>query len=273
MRKACVIGWPVAHSLSPALHTYWLKRYNIEGSYTAEEVQSERLAAFLKNMQANGFSGCNVTTPHKAAVIPFLDEVDALASSIGAVNTIIAQKGKLRGTNTDAFGFTENLRMEGAFSGKKNKAVVLGAGGAAKAVVKSLVDVGFADVMIINRTQAKAEQLQLQYGEKVITCDWEYRDEALEGTDLLVNTTSLGLKGKEPLEVSLQALPKSAIIHDIVYNPLMTPLLIQGKENGNRIIDGLGMLLYQAVPAFEAWFGKRPEVDAKLRHYMVERLA
>ena len=213
MRKACVIGWPVAHSLSPALHGYWLKKYGIEGAYSAEEVQDARLERWLKSMRAQGFCGCNVTTPHKAAVIPYLDEVDALATSIGAVNTIMVEKGVLRGTNTDAFGFMENIRP---YLSARNKAVVLGAGGAAKAVVKSLVDAGFSDVYVINRTEAKARALQDAYGDKVVTCDWEYRDEALADTDLLVNTTSLGLSGQPGLELDLSKLPAAAVVTGFV---------------------------------------------------------
>jgi shikimate dehydrogenase len=262
----------VAHSLSPALHGYWLKQYAIEGEYCAEEIQSERLGEFVKSLREKAYDGCNVTTPHKTEVMKHLDEIDTLATAIGAVNTIVVRDGKLHGTNTDAYGFIENLRAQGGLSCSRNKAVILGAGGAAKAAVKSLVDEGFLEVVVINRTPSKSKELQQQFGKAVIVGEWDKRSITLEGTDILVNTTSLGLKGKEPLEVSLKALPKKAIVHDIIYNPLMTPLLAQAQKNGHTIIDGLGMLLHQAVPAFESWFGVRPVVDSSLRRYMESKL-
>jgi shikimate dehydrogenase len=273
MRKACVIGWPVTHSLSPVLHHYWLRHYGIEGAYTAEEVQAARLPVFLKSMEKEGFSGCNVTLPHKEAVIPYLDSVDATAKAIGAVNTIIVKDGQLHGTNTDAFGFMENIRQSVSLEGKKQKAVVLGAGGAARAVVYALVQEGFAAITLINRTEQKAKALQEQFGNRIDVKAWEQREDALADADLLVNTTSLGLKGKEQLPIQLEQLPKSAIVNDIIYNPLHTPLLQVAARRGNVTVNGLGMLLYQAVPAFEAWFLKRPQVDGALRQYMVEKLS
>lgn len=269
MPNACVIGHPVSHSLSPKLHSYWLKQYGIAGSYTAQDVAPEALADFMRGLGAT-FTGCNVTLPYKEAVMALLDEVDDIAGAIGAVNTIIVSKdGTLKGTNTDAFGFIENIKAHVALEARKNKAVILGAGGAAKAVVKALIDEGFSQVIVCNRTREKAEALQTQFGKKIIAAEWSERSDILQGADLLVNTTSLGLKGQEPLEINLAALPKQAVVSDIVYSPLMTPLLIQAKAAGYTIVDGLGMLIYQAVPGFEAWFGRRPEVTQELRDYLI----
>lgn len=268
MANVCVIGTPVAHSLSPKLHGFWLKKYNIQGSYVAQEIRAEQLPEFIKTLPER-FAGCNVTLPHKEAVIPLLDEVDDIAKAIGAANTIIVtSEGKRKGTNTDAFGFIENIKAHAVLEGRKQKAVVLGAGGAAKAVVKALIDEGFAEVHVTNRTRDKAEQLKQQFGKKIIPMDWDKRSAILTDADLLVNTTSLGLKNNPPLELDLSALPKHAIVNDIVYNPLVTPLLAQAEAAGYETVDGLGMLIYQAMPGFDAWFGRMPEVTQELRDYL-----
>jgi shikimate dehydrogenase len=264
MPNAAVIGHPVAHSLSPRLHGLWLKKYGIEGSYEAIDVAPENLRHFLLSMHKAGYAGVNVTVPHKAAVLPFLDNVDEVARTIGAVNTITVKKGKLHGTNTDTFGFIENLRRNG-FPAEKNKAVVLGAGGGAKAVVKALADEGFTHIFITNRSYEKAKIIAKNINSIADIVDWEDRAAALADCDLLVNTTTLGMQGREPLELDLDLLPKEAVVNDIVYAPLETPLLAAAKARGNKTVDGLGMLLYQAVPAFEAWFGKRPDVTEDLR--------
>lgn len=263
MRKTAVIGYPVSHSLSPRLHGLWLRKYRIEGEYTAIEVTPNNLPEFLRDLSAQGFCGINVTVPHKEAVVKFLDEIDNTAQAIGAVNTITVCDGKLEGTNTDAYGFIENLRQNG-FPAAKNKAVVLGAGGAARAVVKALTDEKFVKIILVNRTAAKAEAIA-KNNPGVEVAGWENREKTLSGADLLINTTTLGMQGKEPLTLDLSILPRQAVVNDLVYTPLITPLLTDAKACGNKTVDGLGMLIYQAVPAFEKWFGVRPTMDAETR--------
>jgi len=262
---AGVIGWPVSHSLSPRLHGYWLKHYNIEGEYKAVTVLPDELDLFIKSLPDHGWQGCNITLPHKEAVLPLLDSMDEVAKAIGAVNTIVVENGLLRGTNTDAFGFSENIRPH--ITGK-NKAVMLGAGGAAKAICYALEGLGFKEIIAVNRTKEKSDALAAQFV-KVKVGEWDKRAELLAGADLLVNTTSLGMTGKEALDIDLALLPKSALVTDIVYTPLMTPLLEAAKARGNPVVDGLGMLLYQAVPGFEAWFGVKPEVTPELREHVL----
>jgi shikimate dehydrogenase len=256
-----VVGWPVAHSLSPKLHGHWLKEFGIEGAYNAYEVAPDDLPSFIRKLAAQeGMRGCNLTIPHKEAVMPLLGSIDAVATRIGAVNTIIIENGQLHGTNTDAYGFAENIRTH--LTGTE-KAVVLGAGGAARAVCVALEMLGFAQVVITNRTHARAQALAAEFGSVFSVCQWEEKDRALERADLLVNTTSLGLKGQEPLEIDLSLLPRTSLVTDIVYKPLLTPLLEMARGRGHPVVDGLGMLIHQAVPGFEAWFGQRPKVDAK----------
>jgi shikimate dehydrogenase len=267
MRKlAGVIGWPVEHSLSPKLHSYWLKHYGIDGEYSAWAAEPKNLAAALKSLPQKNWHGCNLTIPHKEAALALVDSVDDVARAIGAINTIIVKENKLHGTNTDAYGFIENIRPH--LPARKNKAVVLGAGGAARAVCYALIKEGFASVSVINRTHDKSIVLAEQFGNMISAATWENRAALLGDADLLVNTTSLGMKGKEPLDLDLSKLPTSALVTDIVYTPLVTPLLQQAKTRGNRIVDGLGMLLYQAVPGFAAWFGTRPEVTDELREHV-----
>jgi len=267
IKKAGVVGFPVAHSLSPRLHGFWLKKYNIAGEYKHYEVRPENLPEFIHNMRSDkDFSGVNLTIPHKESVIKLLDNIDEIATEIGAVNVVINGNGKLIGKNTDAYGFAENIKT--SVTGTK-KAVVLGAGGAAKAVIFSLLEIGFKEIIITNRSRVRAEELSSVIRHPLSVVDWQKRGEILENTDLLVNTTSLGMTGKESLEIDLSLLPKTALVTDIVYSPLVTPLLAQAKARGNPTIDGLGMLLYQAVPAFEAWFGIKPEVTEELRQYVL----
>ena len=272
IKKAAVIGYPVKHSLSPRLHNYWLKKYNIKGEYTAIEVLPENLSEFIKSLDKNGFCGVNVTIPHKELVILMLDEVEDMARTIGAVNTVIVKDGKLLGKNTDAYGFAENIKP---YIIGKRKAVVLGAGGASKAVIFALQILGFKEIIITNRTKERAEELVLSYQRTLVSsltiADWNDRHKILENVDLLVNTTSLGMIDKEPLGIDLSLLPKTALVTDIVYSPLITQLLAQAMERGNPTVDGLGMLLHQAVPAFEAWFGVKPEVTEDLRKYILEK--
>jgi shikimate dehydrogenase len=270
MRKACVIGWPVAHSLSPKLHGFWLKQYGIDGSYEPWEIKPDQLPQAMQDLRAQKFIGCNLTLPHKELVMPLLATFDDAAKAIGAANTItVRPDGTLHGANTDAYGFSENIRSQGGFAGK-HKAVVLGAGGAARAVVKALRDEGFKQIILCNRTVEKAQSVAGHFG--VAAAAWEQRAQLLEGTDLLVNATSLGLKDNPKLDLDLALLPRAALVCDIVYHPLMTDFLKAAQARGNPTIDGLGMLIWQAVPAFEAWFGVRPEVTKEVRNYLMASL-
>lgn len=267
IKKAGVVGFPVKHSLSPRLHGFWLDKYKIAGEYKHYEVKPEELAEFIDNLRMDkDFVGVNLTIPHKEAVMGLLDDIDDLAHAIGAVNTVINDNGILIGKNTDAYGFAENIRNSVS---ETKKAVVLGAGGAAKAVIFALKGLGFEQVFITNRTKKRAEELASVIRHPLSIIDWEKRSEILQDADLLVNTTSLGMTGKEPLEIDLSLLPKTALVTDIVYSPLETQLLAQARTSGNSTVDGLGMLLHQAVPAFEAWFGVKPEVTEELRQYVL----
>lgn len=267
IKKAGVAGFPVAHSLSPRLHGFWLNKYKIAGEYKHYEVNPEDLGSFTENMRGNkDFVGLNLTIPHKEVVIGLLDEIDEVAKAISAVNTVINDNGILIGKNTDAYGFSENIKH---FITGKKKAVVLGAGGAAKAIIFALKQLDFEQVFITNRTKKRAEELSSVTRHPLSIVDWEKRSEILQDADLLVNTTSLGMTGKEPLEIDLSLLPKTALVTDIVYSPLETKLLAQARARGNPTVDGLGMLLHQAVPAFEAWFGVKPEVTEELRQYVL----
>lgn len=274
MRRACVIGWPVAHSRSPLVHTYWLKKHGIEGSYEKEAVPPDEIARFLEELGAKGYVGANVTLPHKLAALEAADEADAAAKAVGVANTLwLDAEGRLHATNTDAYGFMTNLADAApGWNEKKRPVMLLGAGGAAQAIVYGLLEAGASKVMVANRTREHAETLRETFGPKVEIVPWEERSEALAGCGLLINTTSLGLTGKPPLEIDLDALPKDAVVTDIVYNPLQTELLAAASARGNRTVDGLGMLLHQAVPGFERWFGVRPEVTPELRALIVASL-
>jgi shikimate dehydrogenase len=287
IKKAAVIGYPVAHSLSPRLHNYWLKKYKIDGEYTAIEVLPENLADFIKSLDKNGFCGVNVTIPHKEAALNILRydcsqaSIDINAQYIGAINTIVVSDfGKLIGKNTDAYGFQKNIEYHfNKKESKKEKAVVLGAGGATNAIWNILIGMGFKEVVITNRTRKNIDTKEHIIKDMFAKVDgsyytiheWNDRNNILENADLLVNTTSLGMTGKDELDIDLSLLPKTAIVTDIVYNPLITPLLAQAQARGNQIVDALGMLLHQAVPAFEAWFGVRPVVDEDLRKYILDK--
>ncbi len=266
------MGWPVGHSKSPRLHGWWLERYGIDGAYLPLPVGPENLERALRALPALGFSGCNLTIPHKEAALDICDRLDPLAERIGAVNTIIVEPdGSLLGSNSDAFGFIENLR-QGApgWDPGAGPAVVLGAGGAARAVLVGLLDAGVPEVRLLNRSFHKAESLSEIFEPNVEAREWEDRAQALEGAALLVNTTSLGMTGQPPLEIALDALPKDALVTDIVYSPLETPLLMAATARGNAVVDGLGMLLHQARPGFSAWFGREPEVTEDLRAFVLE---
>ena len=264
---AGVIGWPVSHSLSPKLHNHWLSQNGIDGAYVALPVEPENLEQVIRSLPGRGWRGCNITIPHKEAVIPFLDSIDAEAKIIGAVNTIVITDGKLHGTNTDAYGFAENVRH---IPTARKKAVALGAGGAAKAVWKALADLGFDEICIANRTMSRITGHEKIEGKSRFDIfPWEERSAMLAGASLLVNTTSLGLAGNPPLEIDLSELPKNALVTDIVYKPLETPLLAAAKARGNPTVDGLGMLIYQAIPGFKAWFGVEPKYEEQLKDLLL----
>jgi shikimate dehydrogenase len=264
--KACVIGWPISHSRSPLIHWTWLKEYGIDGAYTAEAVPPDGLEDFLKSLAENGFAGCNVTVPHKEVALALVEEADDAARAVGAVNTLWLENGALCATNTDVYGFLTHLDLSApGWDDKGRPATVLGAGGAARAVLKALAERGLADIRLANRTAARAEALAQHFGDAVGPVAWEDRAAALEGCGLLVNSTSLGMEGGSPLELALDALPEDAVVYDIVYVPLLTDLLARAQGRGNRTVDGVGMLLHQAVPGFEKWFGVRPEVSEELR--------
>lgn len=270
--KACVIGWPIGHSRSPLIHGHWLAKYGIDGSYTQEEVHPDALEEFLTNIPANGFSGCNVTVPHKESALKLADIADETAEAIGAANTLWHENGALYASNTDVYGFMTHLDMSAPDWGAGRPVMVLGAGGAARAVVKGLADRGLPEIRIANRTVARAQTLADHFGDPALVAEWGHRSEALEGCGLLVNTTTLGMTGSAPLEIDLDALPEDAVVMDIVYSPLTTDLLARAMRRGNRVVDGLGMLLHQAVPGFERWFGVRPEVTPELRALVVADL-
>lgn len=263
---AGVIGWPVGHSRSPLLHGFWLRHLGIDGAYVPLAVKPEDFATVVAALPKMGFRGANVTVPHKEQALRLVDDLEPLAERIGAVNTLVVKDdGTIEGRNTDAFGFLENLRR-GAPDWKPTvgPAVVLGAGGAARAVCAALVDAGVPEIRVVNRNTARAEQLARDIGGNIIVSGPD-----LDGVALLVNTTTLGMIGQPPLEIDLSALPDHAVVNDIVYAPLETDLLKAAKARGNVVVDGIGMLLWQAVPGFEAWFGMRPEVTQELRDHVL----
>jgi len=270
---AGIFGWPIAHSRSPRLHGFWIDRYGVDGAYIPLAVRPENFTAAFRALPALGFRGVNITVPHKESALAHCDEVDAQARRIGAVNTVVVDEhGRLIGSNTDAFGFVENLRQSSDWNAADGPAVVLGAGGAARAIVVALIDAGAPEVRVANRTRKRADAFVAEFGAKVAAVDWHSRADALAGAALVVNTTTLGMQGHEALDLDLSRLPKGAVVNDIVYTPLQTPLLRDAAGRGNATVDGLGMLLYQAQPGFEKWFGVRPEVDDGLRRFILDDL-
>jgi shikimate dehydrogenase len=263
-RAACLIGWPAAHSRSPLIHHYWLRTLGIEGGYNIEAVPPEGLAEFVLRLSAHGFVGANVTLPHKERALA-LSVPDARARAVGAANTLWYESGELRSTNTDIEGFINNLDACAQGWDKIDDALVLGAGGSSRAVVFGLVERGINRVHVANRTAERARALADQFGQTVHPIAWETIDEVLPRASLLVNTTSLGMDGQPALEIDFGLLPSHAIVADLVYVPLETPLLAAARARGLKTADGLGMLLHQAVRGFELWFGKRPEVTPELR--------
>jgi shikimate dehydrogenase len=266
-KAAGVIGWPVSQSRSPKLHGYWLEKYKIPGAYILLPVQPEKVGDAIKGLVALGFAGCNVTIPHKLAVMPLLDNIDPLAKRMGAVNLIVVgEDGKLTGFNKDGYGWFESIKEKKPdFNVKAGPAVVMGAGGGARAITFTLADEGAPEVRLINRHKERADKLAADCGKPVRVVPWEQRMDALEGANLLVNCTNQGMIGQQPLDLPLDKLPSTAYVSDIIYNPMETPLLAAARQRGNATVNGLGMLLHQARPAFKAWFGVDPEVTPELR--------
>jgi shikimate dehydrogenase len=270
-RIAGVMGWPVSQSLSPRLHGCWLERHGIDGAYLPLPVAPEHFGQALRVLSQLGFAGVNVTIPHKEAALAAVDEASALARKVGAVNTVIRRDdGSLYGENTDGYGFLENLRAAApAWRADAGPAVVLGAGGAARAVVVALLDAGVPAIRLVNRTLERAEALAEAVDGPLSVVSWVGREEALAGAALLVNTTALGMDGKGPLTLALDDLSERAVVNDLVYAPLETPLLAAARSAGHIGVDGLGMLLHQARPGFAAWFGVEPKVDDALRTFVL----
>jgi shikimate dehydrogenase len=266
------MGWPVKHSRSPRLHGFWIEKYDIDGAYVPLAVRPDDLPAALRALRTLGFAGANLTVPHKELALGVLDHVDPLARRIGAANTIVVRDdGSLEGSNTDAFGFIENVRTGAPDWASDAPTVVVGAGGAARAVIVALLDEGVRTIRIVNRTYERAARLADEFGATAL--EWGQWRAALDGAGLLVNTTTQGMDGEPPLDIDLAALPTRAVVNDIVYVPLETPLLAAARRRGNRVVDGLGMLLHQARPGFRAWFGVDPEVTPDLRAHVAVGLS
>lgn len=264
---AGVIGSPIAHSKSPALHGHWLKTYGLKGAYIPMDVTDSNLEEVIRTLPKMGFVGLNITIPHKVAALEIADQITDRATLIGAANTLIFRRdGKIHADNTDGYGFIANLK-QGApgWQPASGAAVVLGAGGAARAIIASLIEVGTTRIILTNRTRLKAEDLKSEFGSKVEVVDWVQAGNVLEEATTVINTTSLGMTGAPEFRVPLDGLRPGTVVTDIVYTPLKTRLLQEAEQAGCITVDGLGMLLHQAVPAFERWFGVRPEVDVNTR--------
>lgn len=268
--KAFVIGSPIEHSLSPKLHGYWLQHYGIDGSYEAINCPPEYFVKTIKKLASNGYAGGNVTIPHKERALMAADSADDLARKVGAANTLFFKDGKIHASNTDVYGFTYNLVANGVDISAIKNALVIGAGGAARAVIVALKEKN-VKISITNRTLENAVKLGKEFDVEVV--DWHQKESALPNVQLVVNTTSLGMKNHDDLEIDLSSLPKNAAVNDIVYNPLETSLLKQAKKLSLKAVDGLGMLLHQAVPGFEKWFGKNPQVSKELYEELARKFA
>lgn len=269
-KKAFVTGWPISHSKSPVLHGYWLEKYGIEGTYEPIAVEADKFENFLQEMKSGEFAGGNVTIPHKETAFRLIKKLDAAASAIGAVNTIWIEDGELHGGNTDSYGFSANLDNCQPEWRDGKKALILGAGGAARAVVHAIVEAGYSEIHIANRTLSRAHSLAVDFGAKCSAHSWVDAENLLFDMDLVVNTTSLGMNNSNSDGLpALSTLKKSCIVTDIVYTPLQTPFLLEATKHGLKTVDGLGMLLHQAVPGFEKWFGVRPGVTPELRQHVL----
>ena len=261
------MGWPVMHSRSPALHNYWFRRYGLAGTYVPLAIEPQHLEAALRALAPLGFAGCNLTIPHKQLALTMVDELDPVAKRIGAISCVIVRPdGSLAGTNNDSYGFVHNIIHERPdWRADAGSVVIIGAGGGARAVGYSLANRGAPEIRVVNRTFDRAQALVSAFGPPLSAIRWEDRHRALAGATMLVNTTSQGMVGQSPLDLSLDALTTGALVCDIVYVPLETPLLAAARQRGNPTVDGLGMLLHQARPAWQAWFGIEPEVTPELR--------
>lgn len=264
---AGVLGAPVSHSLSPRLHNHWLRKYGLRGYYVPLEVAQKDFERVLRTLPAMGFVGANVTIPHKEAALNLADQVTDRASLMGAANTLIFQPdGRIHADNTDGYGFMANLRQNApGWDPTSGPAVVFGAGGAARAVVMSLLEAGVPELRLTNRTRTRADALREEFGSRIKVVDWVHAGELLDGAATVVNATSLGMSGKSEFKVSLDRLDPDAVVNDIVYVPLITPFLQAAADRGARIVDGLGMLLHQGTPGFARWFGQEPVVDEDIR--------
>jgi shikimate dehydrogenase len=267
---AGVFGWPINHSRSPRLHGYWLAKYGIDGAYLPFSTRPENLVEAIRALPKLGFRGGNITLPHKERALDAVDALTDVARRIGAVNTLIVQDdGSILGDNTDGYGFLQHLKVSAPSWRAGEKAVVLGAGGAARGIIVALQDAGVAKIVLTNRTAARAENLARDLGGTIEVVGWDSRNAALKDAGLLVNTTQLGQAGQPALDIDLGKLPREAVVDDIVYVPLETNLLAQARARGNAVVDGIGMLLHQARPGFKAWFGREPEVEAGLRAFVL----
>lgn len=270
MKRACVIGWPIEHSRSPLIHGTWLKTYGIDGSYTKEAVKPEDVQAFFASMAANGWAGCSVTVPHKESAFAAAEVKDESAVAVGAANTLWLADGKLHCANTDTYGFMKHLELSAPqWSARNAPVLVLGAGGAARAIVYGFLKAGVERVVVTNRSRERAEQLARYFGPKVHVIDWDRRSDAARDAGVIVNTTTLGMKGAGDPEIDFSHTHEGSVAYDIVYVPLETQFLKSARACGLTGVDGLGMLLHQAVPGFEKWFGRRPEVTAELRALVI----
>ena len=272
MRKACVIGWPVVHSRSPLIHNFWIEKYGVaDALYERLAVEPDKLADTIARLNELGYVGANVTVPHKEAAFALLTRHDALAKRLRAVNTIVTTDEGLEGRNTDGYGFMANLKSGApGWNAAAAPVVMIGAGGAARAIAASLEEEGAPELRIVNRTRVRAEALVTEIGlANAHIYEWDELPRALDGAGLLVNTTTRGMKSENDLSLDLSPLAKQAVVTDIVYTPLETGLLRDAKAAGFTVVDGLGMLLHQAVPGFEAWFGTRPEVTDELRAHVL----
>ena len=263
---AGVMGWPVSHSRSPIIHSHWIAEHGLRGAYVLLPVQPENLEQALRALPVLGFAGCNLTIPHKVAALSIVDHVDPLAARIGAINCIVVEAdGSLSGRNTDAFGYVQSLvDAQPEWNSKAGPALVLGAGGAARAVIAGLLDSGVPSIRLTNRSPDNMHELVAAFGPQVSAVDWTDRHAALDGAALVVNTTNLGMHGQPPLDLNLSALGPQTLVSDVIYVPLNTPLLTEAKLRGNPTVNGLGMLMNQARPAFEAWFSVLPEISDTL---------